>query len=416
MHALICGAGIGGLTTALQLHKLGIDVTIFESTHRINPVGAGINLLPHGAKVLTDLGLGDVLDRTGVKTREVKYLTKYGQEIYADPRGLYAGFKWPQYSIHRGDLQHLILDAVIERIGSGKILTGYHLNSFEQQGDKVTARFIDKNSGEEYKPFTGDILIAADGIHSVARKLFYPDEGPAVFSGVMMWRGVAETDPFLGGDSMIIAGNFNEKAVIYPISEKLRRQGRSLTNWVMEVRIGGDQAPEIEDWNREGDLGEFLQVYKDWDFGFIDVPEILKATPLILRYPMVDRDPLPRWSHGHITLLGDAAHPMYPMGANGASQAILDSVALAESLQEHNNLESALKQYETMRLQATAEVVKSNRGYGPEAILQIVDDRISSADDRVEDVISREEIDEITLGYRKIAGFDVNELNKGSAL
>jgi len=412
VHALICGAGIGGLAAALQLHKLGIAVTIFESTRRINPVGAGINLLPHGAKALIELGLGDALDQTGVKTREVKYLTRYGQEIYGDPRGLHAGFKWPQYSIHRGDLQHLILDAVVERLGNDCILTGHHLESFTQSDQAVSAVFTDKTGGAKLGTWTGDMLIAADGIHSVARRQFYPDEGPAVFSGVMMWRGVAETEPFLDGQTMIIAGNFNQKAVIYPVSEKLRRQGRSLTNWVMEIRIGGDKAPEVEDWNREGSLDEVLDIYRDWDFGFINVPAILKATPVILRYPMVDRDPLPRWSHGRITLLGDAAHPMYPMGANGASQAILDTVALSEALEKNDDVASALQAYEQARLQPTAEVIKSNRGYGPEAILQIVDDRIGSAEDRVEDVINREEIDRITLGYRKIAGFDVNDLNK----
>lgn len=414
MQALIAGGGIGGLTTALQLHRLGVEVTIFESVHEIEPLGAGINLLPHGARVLVDLGLEEQLAATGIQTRRIRYMTRYGQEIYSDPCGRYAGYKWPQFSIHRGDLQMLLLDAVRERLGAERLRTGHHLTRVEQTERAVTAHFIDRNTGRPAGAFTGDLLIAADGIHSAVRRQFYPDEGPAHFSGVMMWRGVAETEPFLDGETMIIAGNFQHKAVVYPISEKLRRQGRSLTNWVMEIRVGGDEAPELEDWNRKGSLEEFFYAFEEWAFPDIDIPAILRATDTILRYPMVDRDPLPRWSFGRVTLLGDAAHPMYPMGANGASQAILDSVALAEELQgtRKENVEAALKAYEEARLGPTAEVVYSNREYGPEAMLQIVDDRIESAGDRVEDVITRAEIEEITGGYRKVAGYDVEELNR----
>lgn len=413
MSILIAGAGIGGLTAALQLHQLGLEVTIFESVHELKPQGVGINLLPHGAKALVELGLGEALAATGIQTREIKYVTRYGQEIYGDPRGLHAGFKWPQFSIHRGALQFLLLEAVLERLGPERLLTGHHLASFEQTASSVTARFVDKATGQPAGDYSGDILIAADGIHSVARRQFYPDEGPAHFSGVMMWRGVSETEPILDGETMFIIGNFQHKAVIYPISNELRRQGRSLTNWVMEIRVGGDRAPEIEDWNRRGDLSEFLYPYVDWRFDFIDVPAILHDAKTILRYPMVDRDPLPRWSFGRVALLGDSAHPMVPMGANGGSQAILDAVALAEALQAHgDNVEAALLAYEQARLGPTAEITHSNRRYGPEAILQIVEDRLTSPHDRIEDIITREEIDEITLGYRKVAGFDVEELNR----
>jgi 2-polyprenyl-6-methoxyphenol hydroxylase-like FAD-dependent oxidoreductase len=413
MRVMIAGAGIGGLTTALELHRLGIDVKVFESVPELKPLGVGINLLPQGAKALIELGLGERLAATGIRTREVKYMTRYGHEIYADPRGLHAGFKWPQYSIHRGELHFLLLDAVLKRLGGERLLRNHHLASFEQSADGVTASFIDKSSGQPVGSYEADVLIAADGIHSVARRLFYPDEGPAHFSGVMMWRGVSETDPILDGETMFIIGNIHQKAVVYPISEELRKRGRSLTNWVAEIRIGGDRAPEIEDWNRRGRLNEFLERYEEWRFDPIDVPAIFRAAKIILRYPMVDRDPLPRWTFGRVTLLGDAAHPMYPMGANGGSQAILDAIAVAEALRAHrDDVEGALLVYEKARLQPTAQVTHSNRGYGPEAILQIVEDRMSSPSDRVEDVITRKEIDEITLGYRKLAGFDVDELNR----
>ena len=413
MHVLIAGGGIGGLTTALQLQQLGLKVTVFESVHEIEPLGAGINLLPHGARILTDLGLQEQLAATAIQTRRIRYMTRYGQEIYSDPCGRYAGYKWPQFSIHRGDLQMILLDAVRERLGAERLLTGHHLTAVEQTDEAVTAHFVDRRTGQPAGSYGGDLLIGADGIHSATRRHFYPDEGPAHFSGVMMWRGVAETEPFLDGETMIIAGNFQHKAVVYPISERLRQQGRSLTNWVMEIRIGGDEAPEMEDWNREGSLDEFFYAFKEWTFPDIDIPAILQATDTILRYPMVDRDPLPRWSFGRVTLLGDAAHPMYPMGANGASQAILDSVALVEALEAHeDDVEGALKAYEEARLGPTTEVVYSNRQYGPEGMLQIVDDRIDSADDRVEDVITQEEIEAITDGYRKVAGYEVEELNR----
>ena len=389
MKAIIAGGGIGGLTAALSLHELGVDVTVYESTPRIEPLGVGINLLPHGARALFDLGLGNELAATGVKTRVVKYLTKRGQEILEDPRGINAGFKWPQFSIHRGHLQLLLRDAVVKRMGPKALVTGHHLSGFKMSDREVRARFVDKSTGSVAADVTGDILIAADGISSAARKQFYPDEGKACFSGVMMWRGAVETDAFLDGETMLVAGHFQHKAVVYPISEPLRKQGRSLTNWVMEIRIGGDKAPEVEDWNRRGELDEILPVFGSWDFGFVDIPAILKATDTIHRYPMVDRDPLPKWSFGRVTLLGDAAHPMYPMGANGASQAILDCVALSDALRADDDPESALQRYESSRLQATAEVVQSNRGYGPEAILQIVEDRMTSETERVEDVITR---------------------------
>jgi 2-polyprenyl-6-methoxyphenol hydroxylase-like FAD-dependent oxidoreductase len=417
MRALIVGAGIGGLTTALQLHHLGVEVTIFESARELKPLGVGINLLPHGAKVLIELGLGDRLDQTGIRTREIKYLTRYGQEIYGDPRGLQAGFSWPQYSIHRGELQFILLDAVLDTLGPGCLYKGHHLASFEQTSNHVIAHFVDKTSRNAVGSYTGEMLIAADGIHSVARRQFYPDEGPARFSGVMMWRGVSETAPILDGETMFITGNFQQKAVIYPISEQMRQQGKSLTNWVMEIRTGGDTAPEVEGWNRHGELSEFADAYNDWSFELLDIPSILQSAQIILRYPMVDRDPLPQWSFDRVTLLGDAAHPMYPMGANGGSQAILDTVALREAIQTHgDDVPTALQTYEHKRRVATAELLYSNRRYGPEAILQIVEDRMTSPEDRIEDIITREEIDQITLGYRKVAGFDVDELNRSQVI
>jgi 2-polyprenyl-6-methoxyphenol hydroxylase-like FAD-dependent oxidoreductase len=374
-------------------------------------------LLPHGAKVLIELGLQERLDEIAIRTREIKYLTRYGQEIYADPRGLHAGFAWPQYSIHRGELQFILLDAVKTTIGADCLKMGHHLRAFEQTEANVTAHFIDKVTGTAPGSATGDMLIAADGIHSAARRQIAPDEGPARFSGVMMWRGAAETAPILDGETMFIAGNFQDKVVVYPISPAYRQQGKSLTNWVAEIRTGGDTAPEIEDWNREGDVSEFIDTYKKWDFGFVNVPDIFRATKRILRFPMVDRDPLPRWSFGRMTLMGDAAHPMYPRGSNGAGQAILDARTLTGHLKRLDDPAAALEAYQADRLEPTSKVVLTNRTNPPDAILREVYERTGDKPFRhIDDVIGRAELERIAEAYKQVAGFQRESLAKRGSL
>jgi 2-polyprenyl-6-methoxyphenol hydroxylase-like FAD-dependent oxidoreductase len=331
-----------------------------------------------------------------------------------DPRGRAAGYHWPQYSIHRGALQMILLQAVRKRLGSDAVRTGHHLIAFEQDGSGVVAAFGDKATGERRGSVRGDLLIGADGIHSAVRACLYPNEGPPRFSGMMMWRGMVESEPFLDGRTMIIAGNWNQEAVVYPVSREAGQRGRSLINWVAVLRIGGEQ-PRREDWSRQGRLEDFLPRFANWKFSFIDLPALFHTTRSVLEYPMVDRDPLDRWGFGRVTLLGDAAHPMYPNGSNGAAQAILDAEALAAGLGEAGgDVATALMRYEADRRPATAAVVLSNRQFGPERVLQVVDERIRGPEDDIASVITREELEEITRRYGRIAGFDVETLNRKS--
>lgn len=408
--ALIVGGGIGGLVTALKLNQAGVSVRVFESVETIRALGVGINLLPHAVRVLTELGLADELEKTGLPTAELMYVNKFGKKIWQEPRGKAAGYHWPQYSIHRGRLQMLLLNAVIQKLGEDAVLTGHHLQSFEQVGDTVTARFINRKTGESLGPYSADMMIAADGIHSVVRKTFYPNEGLPKFSGRILWRGITEAEPFLTGRSMIMAGYQDQKFVAYPVCPETAAKGRSLVNWIAELAIK-DEMPDRADWNKKIDKEKFAPQFAAWDFGWLNVPQLIEETEAVYEFPMVDRDPLPAWTFGRITLLGDAAHPMYPIGSNGASQAILDADALGEAILAQPTAEQALKAYEEARLEPTANIVMANRKNGPEMVMQIVEDRAPNGFDNLDDVISQQELQDIANQYKQIAGFDREKLN-----
>jgi 2-polyprenyl-6-methoxyphenol hydroxylase-like FAD-dependent oxidoreductase len=413
MRALIAGAGIGGLTLALKLAAHGIEARLFESARELTELGVGINLLPHGSRELIALGLGPALAETGIATRELRYLTRYGHPIHNDPRGEAAGFRWPQYSIHRGRLQALLAAAVRERLGPRAIRLGHHLAGVGETAGGIEARFVDRASGAERGREAGDLLVGCDGVRSTLRRHFYPQEGPPIFAGVMMWRGAVEAEPFLDGRTMVMAGHWDQKAVIYPISAEAARRGRALVNWVAELRIAEPQPWRAADWQRRGDKAEVLRHFGDWRFPFLDFPALIAATETIFEYPMVDRDPLPRWSFGRATLLGDAAHPMYPIGSNGASQAILDAAALAAALQaEGGDVPAALARYEAERRPATEAVILSNRRFGPERVLLLAHERSGGRDVAVAGLISPAELEAITQDYRRLAGFEVETLNR----
>lgn len=407
--AMIVGGGIGGLVTALKLHRAGISVKVFESVETIKALGVGINLLPHSVRVLTELGLAEELEQTGLPTAELMYVNKFGQKIWQEDRGINAGYKWPQYSIHRGRLQMLLLKAVKDQLGEEAVLTGHHLTSFENEEDGVAAHFENKKTGESLGTYRADILIAADGIHSVVRKFFYPNEGLPKYSGRILWRGITEATPYLTGRSMIMAGYQDQKFVAYPICPDTAAQGSSLVNWIAELNV--ETMPDRADWNKEIDKEKFAPAFKNWDFGWLNVPKIIEEAEAVYEFPMVDRDPLPQWSFGRITLLGDAAHPMYPIGSNGASQAILDADALGQVIAEQQDAESALKAYEALRREATANIVLTNRQNGPEVVMQIVEERAPNGFTNLGDIISDTELEEIAVRYKKIAGFDRESLN-----
>ncbi|MFO1068610.1 MAG: flavin-dependent oxidoreductase [Geminicoccaceae bacterium] len=406
MHVLIVGGGIGGLALALQLHRAGIAATVCEQAAAIRELGVGINLLPHSVAELDRLGLLPELAATGIATEALVYHNRHGQPIWREPRGLAAGYPVPQLSIHRGRLQGILHRAVLDRLGAGRVRLDLAFTGFRETERGILATFRpDRGRGAEVA-IEADLLVGADGIHSTLRRHFFPEEGPPAWSGMLMWRGVVEAEPFLGGRTMVMAGHADQKAVVYPISEEARARGRSLINWVMEVRLGDASGPppRREDWSRPGRLDEVMAHFDGWRFPWLDIAALVRATPVFYEYPMVDRDPLPRWSHGRATLLGDAAHPMYPIGSNGASQAILDGAALARCLVDLP-VEAALRRYEAERLPRTAELVLANRRMGPEIVMQLVEERAPGGFARLDDVISQAELQAIADRYKRIAGF-----------
>jgi len=411
MRVLIAGAGPGGLTAALCLARAGIECEVFESAARIRQLGVGLNLLPHGVRELTILGLADRLASAGVATAELAYFNKFGSQIWREPRGIAAGYHWPQFSIHRGALQTLLLEECHSRIGANRLHPGCHLESFEQDASGISARFIDKGTGALLEEHRADLLVAADGIHSVARRRFYPNEPQPAHSGRVLWRAVSEAPPFLTGRSMIMAGYANRKFVAYPISAVSPQTGRALINWVADVYIGTGKPPIPRDWNRRVDNATVLKYFQDWRFDWLDIPAVIRNSEAVYEYPLVDRDPLPRWSFGRITLLGDAAHPMYPVGSNGASQAILDAASLSAALTGEPDPARALQAYEAERLEKTSKIVLSNRQQGPEIVMQMVEDRAPNGFRNLNDVISRQELEEVSNRYKAVAGFNRERLN-----
>jgi 2-polyprenyl-6-methoxyphenol hydroxylase-like FAD-dependent oxidoreductase len=403
VRVLIAGAGIGGLSTALALHQRGIEVALFESAAEIRPLGVGINLLPHATTELAAWGLLDEIAAQGVRTAELCYFNRHGQRIWREPRGVDAGYPVPQISVHRGLLQQTLLREVERRLGAGALRTGCTLESFEARGKtRVRAGFRTREG--EVVDTEGDLLVGADGIHSALRRRFHPDEGPPCWNGQILWRATSLFAPFLGGRSMFMAGSRRRKFVAYPIGAP-DASGRCVVNWIAELDRSAAAPPSREDWNRRGRLEDFAPEFASWRFPWLDVPALIAAADEVFEFPMVDRDPLPRWSHGRVTLLGDAAHPMFPIGSNGASQAILDARALADALCDEPDVEAALARYEEKRRPATAEIVRSNRRHGPEIVLDLAEERAPEGFSQVEDVFAPGELEGIASAYKQIAGF-----------
>lgn len=406
----IIGAGAGGLVLALSLHQIGVRCRVYEAVDEIKAVGAGINLLPHAVRELDELGLVPELDKVGIRTKDASYFNQYGQHIYTEPLGQAAGYPWPQFSLHRGDMQRVFLDAVLQRLGPDSVVTGHRCTGVDQTTDGVVLHFED-HEGAPLRDVAATVAVACDGINSRIRKQFYPDEGEPIYSGVTIWRGVTPFKPFLSGANTIRAGWMTcGKLMVYPIRDQIDAEGNQLMNWVASLER---PRPASYDWNRVSPLEAFFEPYKNWKFDWLDVPALLQQTTPALIFPMVDRDPLPTWTFGRATLLGDAAHPMYPRGSNGAGQAILDARYLAGCFKRKGVTPEALKEYDEVRVAATAKVVLMNRANPPDAVLREVYQRTGGQPFRhISDVISDAELRQIGDNYRAVAGFDIQALSK----
>jgi 2-polyprenyl-6-methoxyphenol hydroxylase-like FAD-dependent oxidoreductase len=405
MRIIIVGAGIGGLTTALSLHAAGLrDIAIHERVSEIRGLGVGINLLPHAMRELTELGVAERVEALGVAPRTLSYYNRFGQPIWSEPRGTAAGYRWPQLSVHRGRLQLALLDAVRERLGD-IVHLGHRLVEVEHGSTADAVRF-ETDEGER-RELSADVVIGADGIHSALRRQHHPHEGAPVWNGLTLWRGTAVVPAYLDGRTMIMAGDGEQKFVAYPLSAP-DAEGNARVNFIAERRGVGE---ETADWNRAVDPAPVVELFREWRFDWLDVPGLVAAADEILEYPMVDRDPIERWSFGHSTLLGDAAHAMYPNGSNGASQAILDARTLAYRLATSPDAATGLAAYEADRRPVTTALSLRNREAGPERVMQLAAERAPGGFTDILEVIPAEELAEIAASYKRAAGFHPDELN-----
>lgn len=414
MRIVIVGAGIGGLVTALSLEAAGFrDIRVVERVAELRPLGVGINLLPHAVRELTELGLGDAVAGIGVAPSRLAYFNRHGQPIWSEPRGRDAGYRWPQQSVHRGEFQMLLLDEVERRLGAGTVRQGLRLTAVDEREDVALARFADESGGEHL--LEADVLVGADGIHSALRSQYHPDEGAPPWNGLILWRGTAIVPAYLDGRTMIMAGDGDQKFVAYPLTAPDVASGLARVNFIAERRAP-EGARAQSDWNRPVDAGPIVELFADWRYDWLDVPAVIASAERILEYPMVDRDPIPRWTFGRSVLLGDAAHAMYPNGSNGASQAILDARTLSHRLATEPTVDAALASYEAERRPATARLLEMTRRLGPEQVMQLAYERAPGGFDDVDDVIPQDELERIARDYKVAAGFDPARLNERAAL
>jgi 2-polyprenyl-6-methoxyphenol hydroxylase-like FAD-dependent oxidoreductase len=438
LKIVIAGAGIGGLAAALSLHHAGFrDITIYERVRELKPLGVGINLLPHAVRELTELGLAEEVAAIGVAPSRLSYFNRFGQPVWSEPRGIEAGYNWPQLSVHRGEFQLLLAREVERRLGPDAIGLGCRLISVDHVevgadaagGHAEFARFDREGDGGGGFEVPADVVIGADGIHSALRAQAYPDEGEPVWNGLILWRGTASVPTYLDGRTMIMAGDGEQKFVAYPLVAPGADEGATRLNFIAERRAP-EGTSETADWNHPVDPAPIEALFADWRFDWLDVPAVIAASDRILEYPMVDRDALPRWSFGGSTLLGDAAHAMYPNGSNGASQAIIDARTLAFHLAGRATslgdrptagstaraVASALADYEADRRPATARLLEMTRQLGPEKVMQLAYDRAPQGFADVHDVIPAEELQQIADEYKRAAGFHPTALNERSSL
>ena len=411
MHVIIVGGGISGLSLALSLHQIGVACRIYDQVGKLEPIGHGINLQPNAVRELTALGLGERLARVGILTAELAFYNKHGQRVWAEPRGRAAGYRWPQISISRGTLHEVLLAAIGERLGPDAIATGHKLMGFQERGGKVVARFADP-SGRPVDEAEGDLLIGADGIHSAVRRHFYPGE-KVVFDGHLHYRGIVEAEPYLTGRSMAVVGHRFHRAILYPIAT--RPAGKVLINWLAYTRIP-EGSPPVEAWDTLAEQAAAARAFEGWTYPWLDVHALFARTERVMQLPNVDRDPIPRWSFGRVTLIGDAAHPMQPIGAQAGSQAVVDGRVLAASLLAAEAPEEALLRYQNERIAAMNDIIIRNRNFGLEAVLQLAEERAPEGFADIADVLTQEELASTAVNFKKAAGLDLETVNSRDSI
>jgi 2-polyprenyl-6-methoxyphenol hydroxylase-like FAD-dependent oxidoreductase len=402
MNIAIVGGGIAGLSFALGLHKRGIDCDVFEAVSDIKEIGVGITLLPHAMRELAELGLQDALEAAGIENLESVFYTQHGQYVYKEARGRHAGYSLPEIGIHRGKLHRILFDAAVSRLGADKVHTGMRCIAVSQDDDGVQIEFSNAHTQTSIK-VQAQIAVACDGVNSVIRTKMHPKDA-LCFAGINTWRGVTVHPPILSGKSYLRIGTVEVgKMVIYPIIDNVDGKGNQLINWVAEL-----QKPNaaMNDWNRPGDPAVCAEIFKDWTFDFLNVPELILKADKVFEYPMVDKNALPFWTQGRVTLMGDAAHPMYPRGSNGSAQALIDARTLADQLTQHTDPKVALKAYEVLRLAPTAKVVETNRNVPPDFIIMKAQELSGGKPFRhIDDLITQDELRQISDHYKTVAGF-----------
>jgi 2-polyprenyl-6-methoxyphenol hydroxylase-like FAD-dependent oxidoreductase len=405
----IVGGGVGGLTLALALHQRGLACRVYESAPEVKELGVGITLLPHAMRELTALGLGETLAGQGIENRESCFYNRFGQLLYAEPRGRFAGYPFPEIGIHRGRLHRTLWDAAVARLGAERIAPDHQCVGFEQSDRRVTLRLRSSATGAARPPVEADVAIACDGVNSAVRRQLYPRE-ELRFVGINTWRGVTRTRPFLTGRSYVRAGSMRSgNLVVYPIVDDVDGEGRQLVNWTAQVAQPGY---DRNDWNQPGRLEDFLPIYATWTFDWLDVPDLIRRSDVVFEYPMVDKDPVDRWTFGRVTLLGDAAHPMYPRGSNGAAQAIVDARVLADCLAEDGDPGGALRAYEAARSGPTARVVRANREHPPDYIIGRVEELVGDRPfDDLDRHVTQAELRRLSDDYKRVAGFALSDVD-----
>ncbi len=407
---LIAGGGIGGLATALTLHQIGVPCRVLEAVPELQPLGVGINLQPNAVRELHDLGLGDTaLDTIGLQAREWALVGRNGNDVYAEPRGLLAGYRWPQYAVHRGGLQMLLLRTVQQRLGPDAVRLGQRVTGYRTEGRGVVAQVVTRD-GTKHE-VRGRLLVAADGLHSAVRAQMHPDQPPIQWGGAIMWRGTTPGVPIRTGASFVGVGSLKHRVVLYPISRPDAATGLATINWIAEITVDNSRGWPTGDWNRRVTLEDFAHHFADWNYGWLDVPAMLRGAKEIFEYPMIDRDPVPTWVDGRVALLGDAAHVMYPVGSNGASQAIVDARVLGAAMLAHGVTPQALQAYDERLCRDVSALVLRNRGAGPFGLLGLVDERCGGVFDDIDAVIPAAEREAFMARYKAAAGLAIDTLN-----